>query len=219
MSDQPPFQPPVPPAWGQQPSWGPPPASPPTWGPPPTAPPAWGMPPTAPPQPPPAAWGPPPKKRSTALWVILGGIFCVLLVLAVVAGVAAGRSGSRATSFGVGVGDCFDNPNDPGSGDLKPVKIVDCDDDHDREAYVVDDLRGAADAGFPGTDQLVSEASDTCLDAFEGYVGSEFLDSTYNFEPIVPTEGQWDDGAREFVCALLDTSGAKTSGSAKDSGR
>lgn len=134
----------------------------------------------------------------------------VVVAGVVAAGIAVGTATGPNDDFGVEVGQCF-------TGDVAPAHVVDCENAHDAEAYVVEAFRDIG-GDYPGTGPLLSEASDTCLDEFEGYVGVGFLRSRFSFEAVVPTAEEWDDGVREFVCTLVDVSGEPTEGAGRGSG-
>ena len=134
----------------------------------------------------------------------------VVFVAGVIAALASGES--EPFTFGVAVGDCYDT-----SEETTDLDVTDCDGTHDREAFVVEDFED--DGGdFPGTEELVSQSSRVCLEEFEGYVDQEFLESRFNFEVVIPTKARWDDGARQFVCALFPVSGESSEGAARGSG-
>ena len=43
-----------------------------------------------------------------------------------------------------------------------------------------------------------------CVSAFGTYVGIPYADSVLWATMITPSEGSWDDGDREYVCALYE---------------
>lgn len=204
MSDLPP-QPPPPPGWGapppppQQPGWGapPPPPQQPGWGPPPGQP--WGAP-------------PPPKKRSKAPF-IAGGVILGLLVLVVVGAVVVFGG---TTAFDLEAGDCFDKPEDTTA--IGSVDTIDCDKAHDNEVYLVEDLPNGNGEDFPGAAGVNEGARERCLEEFEGFIGEPYETSRFDIFTITPSEETWNDGDREFVCAVFDINGEQTTGTAEGIG-
>lgn len=152
----------------------------------------------------------PPRPKGVLLAVgLVAGILVVTGVFATVG--AIGGDGTGSTEAGIEVGDCFVG---------RPIAedVVDCEERHDGEVYVVESFDETGDE-FPGRDEVLGEASRACLRAFEDYVGTGFLDSRFNFEPHVPDEDAWEeDDVREFVCALVDVSGEPLEGSGRGSG-
>lgn len=117
--------------------------------------------------------------------------------------------------FELAVGDCFDNTSEVGGGEISDVPIVDCSEPHDNEVFHIFEV---ADGEYPGDEALVAQAQETCVPAFEEYVGTDLASSRLEIFPITPTESSWSDGDREVVCALYDVELAKLEGSMQDSG-
>ncbi len=113
----------------------------------------------------------------------------------------------------LGVGDCWDDPTDTSSGILE-VELVDCDDPHDNEVYLLVNLNdGPYDA-----ERVDIEADAACLDAFFGYVGQVYEDSALGYFTLTPTEAGWAEGDREVICSLYDFALKKLVGSMEGSG-
>lgn len=74
------------------------------------------------------------------------------------------------------------------------------------------------DGPFPGQDYLENQASDTCRDAFEGYVGVAPEQSAYEFSWMVPTEETWAAGSRHGICFVVAGDGDVLTGVVKGSG-
>ncbi len=129
-----------------------------------------------------------------------------LVALALVLAACGGNA------FELETGQCL---NEPDSEEVIDVEIVDCAEPHDLEVYRTDDL---ADQNFDPA--LIDSLSfEICLDAFDGFVGTPYVDSELDIYYLVPSEESWSEGDREVVCAVYDLSGAKLTGSAENIGR
>jgi hypothetical protein len=142
----------------------------------------------------------------------MGAVIFVLLIMVVAALVlvADDEAGQTGGDFGLAVGDCFNEPD--------PDGVVNCNDAHEGEVYVIAEFDDGPGEAFPGDTRLKTRAAQTCFARFEGYVGQKFLDSALDFEPIVPPEANWDDGLRAFMCAVVDPARDPLEGSARGSG-
>lgn len=92
---------------------------------------------------------------------------------------------------------------------------IDCAEEHYAEIYLIADVEGDE---FPGEEQIDQQASDMCLAEFAGYVGTEYDDSELDYLYFTPDADTWEQGDRQVICAVGDSSGNST-GSAKGSGR
>ena len=115
--------------------------------------------------------------------------------------------------FSLTAGDCFDDPDT--FSEVTDVKMVDCTEPHDNEAYATFDL---SDSSYPGDLAVQTEGSVGCLDRFDAYVGRDYASSALDFSMLLPTSQSWDQGDQEVVCFLYDINGAKLSTSARNSG-
>lgn len=87
-------------------------------------------------------------------------------------------------------GDCFNDPAD-GSQEIANVEMVDCNEPHDNEAFHVFQIDAL------GTQ---SEYEAACIEAFEAYVGIDYLDSEIFVGNVSPTPDSFSDGDRDVVC-------------------
>ena len=94
-------------------------------------------------------------------------------------------------------GTCYDEP--PRDPDSAPT--AECEDGR-FEIVSVDVLEAAEDQPFPGDETLSTATFDRCLDAAEGYVDAALPDVDLDLWFHHPGEGAWDDGDRQFVCAV-----------------
>lgn len=140
-------------------------------------------------------------------------ILSLLLTAAVLASGCSLLGGGNV--FELSVGDCFDDTDGISGGEVSDVPVVECSEPHDNEVFHTFDLD---DGDFPGDDAMMTQAEEVCVPAFEEYVGTDYASSRLDIFPITPTEGSWDTGDREIVCALYDVELAKLEGSMKGSG-
>lgn len=116
-------------------------------------------------------------------------------------------------------GDCFNDPEDFDEV-VFDVAAVPCSEPHDNEAFAVQSLAAAfpGDA-FPGPDVLWEHAYEICSGPlFDSYVGTPFLDSALDVFSFTPSSESWDQGDREFVCAVYRLDLAQLTGTARGSG-
>jgi hypothetical protein len=116
--------------------------------------------------------------------------------------------GELTSVFDLEEGDCWDDPPASAS-QVSEVEVVDCDDPHDNEIYLVFDL---ADGEYDQT-QVETDAQDGCLAEFEDFVGIAYEDSRLDVFAIWPTSQSWDEGDREVLCSLYDIDLRKLVGS------
>ncbi|HUG07621.1 MAG TPA: septum formation family protein [Acidimicrobiia bacterium] len=116
------------------------------------------------------------------------------------------------------VGDCFDDPEDL-EDVVYDVAAVPCIEPHDNEVFAVASLADAFPRAFPGQDALWEYSYDVCSGSlFDSFVGTPYLESSLDVFSFTPTQESWDDGDREFVCAVFRLDGEQLTGSARESG-
>jgi hypothetical protein len=101
-------------------------------------------------------------------------------------------------------GDCFDNPEVPapvGSLDLSTLEVVDCEEPHDNEIYLVEEY--AESETFPGDADMETIAIETCDGGFEDFVGVAFADSRYFASFLSPNAETWANGDRAVICVIF----------------
>jgi hypothetical protein len=59
---------------------------------------------------------------------------------------------------------------------------------------------------------------ESCVDSFLAYVGVDYAQLSLGVFTFTPTQESWDEGDRDFVCALYSIDFAKLSGSAAGNG-
>lgn len=119
------------------------------------------------------------------------------------------------------VGDCADLP---GLGlsesvEVTTAELVDCDDPHGVEVYLVASLNEDADAPYPGDAAVLRAADETCYAAFADFVGADYLDSSLEIVHVRPDAGIWEDGDRRVHCGVHARDLAPLTGSVRGSGR
>jgi Septum formation len=75
------------------------------------------------------------------------------------------------------------------------------------------------DGPFPGDQHLVDSATNTCLTAFENYVGVSPDESIYDVDWMVPTEELWASGVHNGICLVVADDGSALTGTIKGSNR
>jgi len=104
-------------------------------------------------------------------------------------------------------GDCVDLT----AGDVEEIRNLPrraCDDAHDGEVYLVDDVDFEGDE-YPGLAALREQIEERCFgDAFADYVGLPYAESELGLYYLYPIEDGWRLGDREFVCIAVETDGS-----------
>ena len=118
--------------------------------------------------------------------------------------------------FSLGVGDCTNDPQENIEGDeVESVDAVPCSDPHDNEFYAAFEVSYDE---FPGHSVIEAAASEGCTSRFEGFTGIDYESSILEIYPMYPTEGSWDVGDREVICAVFHMEYEKLTGSVKGLG-
>jgi len=108
------------------------------------------------------------------------------------------------------IGTCFDDPSTLES--VTDVPIRDCSDPHDNEVIALDQMSATV---YPGDDAVTSISEETCVRAFDGYLGEPYLESLYEVGWLSPSSESWDVGDREIICFAFDPTPQKITGSLK----
>jgi hypothetical protein len=126
-----------------------------------------------------------------------------LITAAILATACTADTGARLA------GTCYDEP--PRVPDDVPT--VPCEDAR-FEIVSVDTLGGGQDTlPWPGDLELSRLTFDRCLDAAEMYAGAALPDRLLDVWFHHPTERGWEDGDRDFVCAVQHVDGEVLGGS------
>ncbi|HSM45764.1 MAG TPA: hypothetical protein VK969_12175, partial [Acidimicrobiia bacterium] len=72
---------------------------------------------------------------------------------------------------------------------------------------------------FPGQDALWEHSYEICSGPlFDSYVGTRYLESSLDVFSFTPSSESWDEGDRDFVCALYRVDFGQLTGTARGSG-
>lgn len=118
--------------------------------------------------------------------------------------------------FSLTIGDCWNQVEASADG-ISEVPKVDCSEPHDYEVYHLEDIPESG--SYPGESTVQMEADDICDAQFEPFVGTPWLESSLDYEPLYPTEDGWNNyDDREVICSISDYSGDQLTGSMEGSG-
>lgn len=136
------------------------------------------------------------------------------------AGDSAGDSVDHwAVPGGLTVGDCLNDPaaSLDGEGQLADsIEVVPCDEPHDLEAYVV---RTLPEGDFPGDEAIEELAAQTCLDAFEDFIGAPYEVSEFEIYYYYPFEDTWNYADDRSISCTVGSLTGRTTGSAEGANR
>ena len=114
-------------------------------------------------------------------------------------------------------GDCVELDVD--AEEVRELPRTECDEPHDGEVYLVDDIELDSDE-YPGLAALGVEIEERCTGpAFEDYVGVPYPRSELAYSYLYPVEDGWERGDREFVCVAVEADGSRLFESVEGSGR
>ena len=158
------------------------------------------------PTPPPALA---PKAPSKTRLYIIGAVVLVLIA----AGAYAISQNQAASDLAVG--QCFDEPTS--SVDITTVVKHACTEAHDAEVFhVVEYTEGDT---FPISLSIDRFIDETCVPAFETYLGQPFESATdFDLGYFYPDRDSWDKGDRTFSCYITRVDGAKLTQTVKAAG-
>lgn len=111
-------------------------------------------------------------------------------------------------------GDCINEWSADSDESVSSVPKIDCAEPHDLEVY----YEGTLDESgpYPAGEALGEMVNEGCVDAFEDFVGLDYMESALDFSSLMPTEDGWEAGDREYLC-LVGQYGEQTSGTLEDS--
>ena len=146
---------------------------------------------------PPAPWTAPeaeaPKPSRRRTFLIIGAIVVFLAVVLFVVR-------NNAAADDLKVGECFDVPNQT---TIETVTKHPCNESHGAEVIFTGEYSGDT---YPISLTLDSYIEDTCVPAFESYVG-QGIDSQVELSIgyFYPSRDSWDSGDRTITCYALHT--------------
>ena len=122
--------------------------------------------------------------------------------------------------FKVEIGQCFNPPAGAPKSELSDLSAVACTAPHTQESYaalVYHAPPGGDDSVYPGDAALASFANGSCAQAFQGYVGVSYLDSSLFFTYLLPSARSWESGSDRTVLCFVTTTGKPLVASVKGS--
>lgn len=118
--------------------------------------------------------------------------------------VFARLEGTTITRVDLEPGDCFNEYRyrDRSKALQQITTTVDCGRPHDKEMYFTTEHPADEDSPYRGKDEIDRFARDECLDAFEEFVGEEYVLSQLEIGIFQPSYETWisDDRDREIGC-------------------
>lgn len=131
------------------------------------------------------------------------------------------------TTLDLAVGECFNAPTDldeelgaePDGAAVPALTVVPCEEPHAGEVYAVLLHPDAQGSPYPGQQQVLDFGTQTCVEAFPGFVGIPYEESVYQVYTFVPDERSWVAGLRTLNCSVAEMSGAPITGTARDTAR
>ena len=127
-------------------------------------------------------------------------------------------SGHNVSVFDAKVGDCFLAPANIAV-EVSSLAATSCATAHQLEMFAkptfVSPGSATAPASFPGDAALKSFADGACADAFTGYVGVDYRDSSYFFTYLNPSARSWQQNDDRTTLCFVTTTGAPITGSVK----
>ncbi len=118
------------------------------------------------------------------------------------------------------VGQCFDTIDDIVVGELA-VWALDCATPHTFEVFDQFDYDGeqGEDGAYPGIDVVQEWSERACHDRFEAFVGKRWTVSELEIQLWWPSEESWDRGDDTVICAVLEDSGERVTGTLRGAAR
>ena len=144
-----------------------------------------------------AAVGPPGGEPPTSAAPKPGGRRAVIIVGAIVVFLAVVLFVVRnnVSADDLAVGDCFNTPNGT---TIQTVEKHPCNESHNAEVIFVGEYSGDS---YPISLSLDSYIDDSCVPAFESYVGRSLdSDPELSISYFYPTRDGWDSGDRTVTC-------------------
>ena len=162
-------------------------------------------------------FGAPPPKRNRFGVVALGAL--ILLVVAIVGGLAVFRDRVTGDVTGLQVGDCIDEPSQTPS--VSDVQHQPCNEPHDGEVFANVIHSAAADATYPPGSDFDDLVDRECVPALEAYTArsvEEVFAAGYSYGWFYPLPTGWESGDRGVTCYVVKDDGTKMVGSIRVGG-
>jgi len=134
-----------------------------------------------------------------------GAGLTVLLTAGALAGcgVLGGGGKSSVSVFDIRPGQCF-NPPGTIKAELSKLSTVACNQPHTEESYAqvaFTNPDGSQASAYPGDALLKTFADGACAQRYTGYVGRDYLDSSYFFTYLLPSARGWEQRRTATWCA------------------
>jgi Domain of unknown function (DUF4190)/Septum formation len=146
--------------------------------------------------------------------VVLGGLWMLAIIAAIVAVVATSADRDSSTgeitesgdvsAFALEVGDCLNDIEE--SQMITSLPAVPCDQPHEAEVFGMFDL---PEGDYPTEDELVAQADRGCADLMARYAPEAMSNPAIGFFYIYPPEQAWPED-REVVCLAISSEGTMT---------
>jgi len=129
----------------------------------------------------------------------------VVSSLMVIAVVSSAEGGTPLVDLGVG--DCFDLPDDVSDGSIDGVDVVDCSEPNDAEVVFVGELNEGGDP-YPSDEELFVVADRACRQA------PVVVSPDFGLLPVAPTVQVWESFDGRLLCVAVPFGGQPVTGSA-----
>ena len=136
-------------------------------------------------------------------------------------GVFGGGSKDSVSVFDIKPGQCF-NPPGTIKAELSSLSTVACSQPHTEESYAqvaFSNADGSQASAYPGDALLKTFADGACAQRYAGYVGKDYLDSSYFFTYLLPSARGWEQRKDRNVVCFVTTTGQPLTASVKGSKR
>lgn len=130
-----------------------------------------------------------------------------------------GKSKSAVSVFDIKPGQCF-NPPGTIKAELSKLSTVECSQPHTEESYAAipfSNANGSQVSAYPGDALLKTFADGACAQRYTGYVGKDYLDSSYFFTYLLPSARGWEQHKDRTVVCFVTTTGQPLTASVKGS--
>ena len=165
-----------------------------------------------PPEPLPSAWaeGLPKKGSPWQVWALRIVVVAAIAVVGLIF-----RDGMTGAASELRVGDCFDEPAQ--LNEVRAVQHRPCNEPHDAEVIFVGNHPDGGE--YPGEPAFQLFAEETCMPAFETYVGRDYdSDRELGAEYYFPLKELWDANDHEIACYVSRLDGKPLTTSVKGAG-
>ncbi|MDQ1722873.1 MAG: hypothetical protein QOI26_2607 [Pseudonocardiales bacterium] len=155
-----------------------------------------------------------------------GASAAALIAVAVLVSGCGWFGGSKSAKASVSVfdikpGQCF-NPPSTVKSELSKLSSVPCGQPHTQESYAsipFANKDGSEVSAYPGDAALKLFADGACAQEYSGYVGKDYLDSSYFFTYLLPSARGWEQQKDRNVLCFVTTTGQQLTASVKNSKR